>query len=382
VSERAASIAAAAALSVIAVSPFLILPLFVEGVVQDLHYTQSQVGYFSALVGLGSAISAIAAGIWVRRVPWRSAAWLALGGMVLASLVAQCFHDRGPFLLAMLLAGLAGGALYSLALTALSDGANPDRNFGISVAAQVAFQVAGLLLGPTLLRWMGINGLLLVIEAIGVLGSLLVRFLPPSGTRGAAADGGGRLLTPPMCLALCGCFLFYFNVGVYWTYIDLIGRAAGHDTPAVARSIALGVGFGLPGALLAAWLGERFGRVLPLALGAAMVVASVLLLRGTPDLADLTWSGVLYNFAWNYSLAYQYASVNALDGSGRAVAVSPALAAAGIAVGPAIAAPLVPGGDYTVVFWLTGAAAVASAIAFALSRLGESAAALADLIEH
>jgi MFS family permease len=185
-----------------------------------------------------------------------------------------------------------------------------------------------------------------------------------------------------MCLALGGCFFFYFNVGVYWTYIELIGRAAGHDTQAVAGSIAVGVGCGLPGALLAAWLGERFGRVRPLALGAALVLASVLLLRGVPDIAHLAWSGVLYNFAWNYSLAYQYAAVNALDTSGRAVAVSPALAAAGIAAGPAVAALLVSGDDYTVVFWLTGAAAVASAVAFALSRLGDSAAALADLIEH
>jgi MFS family permease len=381
-SQRAPTIAAAVALSVIAVSPFLILPLFVEGVVADLHYTQSQVGFFSALVGLGSMISALAAGIWVRRVRWHATARLALAGLLVASAISLRFHERAPFLLAMLLAGLAGGALYSLALTVLSDGANPDRNFGFSVAGQVAFQVAGLLLGPSLLRWQGINGLLLVILAISAAGWLLVRPLPADGGASAAAAGDGSLLSLPMCLALGGCFLFYFNVGVYWTYIELIGRAAGHDAQAVANTIAVGVACGLPGALLAAWLGERFGRVLPLAIGAALVVAAVLLVRGAPGIAQLAWSGVLYNFAWNYSLAYQYAAVNALDTSGRAVAVSPALAAAGIAAGPAVAGFLVGGDDYTSVIWLTSAAAVASAAAFALSRLGHAAAALAALVEH
>jgi len=304
-------------------------------------------------------------------IAWRlNAASLALATLLAANLVSLWDHAPLPFLAAQCIAGFAGGALYSLALTVLSDGPQPDRNFGYSVAAQVSYQVTGLLLGPTLLQALGINGLLLLILAGNVLGLACIAPLPGADPRGLPRSGGARLFTPAMLLALGGCFLFYFNVGVYWTYIELIGRAAGHGAQEVADSLALGVGLGLPGALLAAWWGERRGRVLPLALGALLIVVSAALVLHRPALAQLSASAVLYNLAWNLSLAYQYAAVNALDRSGRAVAVTPAFAAGGIALGPAVAALLLDGRDYAGVLWLCAGAALASFLCFWISARG------------
>jgi predicted MFS family arabinose efflux permease len=361
------TLAAAVALSALSIAPFLVLPQFVEGVVTDLHYSERQVGFFSAFIGVGSMLSALAAGVWVRRVPWHASARWALLAMLAANLVSLRFHAMAPFLVAQCVAGFAGGALYSLALTILSDGRNPDRNFGFSVATQVGYQILGLLGGPSLLRAFGIDGLLCAMAAGSLLGLACVPALPAADRRGAQAAATARLWTGPMAYALAGCFLFYFNVGIYWTYIQLIGRAAGHDAQQVANALALGVGLGLPGALLAAWLGERGGRLLPLGSAAALVLLAVLLARGAPGLPALAASAVLYNFGWNFSLAYQYAAVHAIDRSGRGVAVSPAFAAAGIAAGPALAAWFVGAADYAAVVWLSGAAALASFASFWLS---------------
>jgi len=358
------TVAAAVLLSALSIAPFLILPQFVEGVVADLHYDSQEVGFFSAFIGVGSMAGALAAGLWVRRIPWRAGARWALLAMLAANLVALRWHAAIPFFLAQFVAMFAGSALYSLSLTVLSDGRNPDRNFGYSVAAQVAYQIAGLLAGPSLLRIGGLDGLLLVMVAGSVLGQLCVAALPAAGGRGAPSREAGRLWTRPMAYALAGCLLFYFNVGIYWTYIQLIGRAAAIAPQQVANALAIGVGLGLPGALLAAWCGERLGRILPLGLATAVVVLALLLVQGAPDELQLAASAVLYNFGWNFSLAFQYAAVHSIDRSGRGVAISPAFAAAGIAVGPALAALFVREHDFAAVIGISIAAALASLVSF------------------
>jgi hypothetical protein len=78
-------------------------------------------------------------------------------------------------------------------------------------------------------------------------------------------------------------------------------------------------------------------------------------------------SAGIYNFAWNLSLSYQYAAVNAVDDTGRGIAIAPAFHGGGAAAGPAVAAFLMRGSDYQVVYWLSSAAVLLSCGAFALS---------------
>ncbi len=142
------------------------------------------------------------------------------------------------------------------------------------------------------------------------------------------------ILRLPTLLALAGCFLFFFNVGCYWTYVELIGSAAGLGRRELANGLAIGVAFGIAGGLLASWLGERRGRLFPIAASAVMTAIAALLLLGTLHFVDFLSSAVVYNFAWNLSLAYQYAAVNAADRTGSGVAAAPAFHNAGFTVGP------------------------------------------------
>src|SRR6185437_4909136 len=94
---------------------------------------------------------------------------LALVGMVASYGLSMVFHQRLPFYLMQALAGFFAASLYSLSLTILSDGEKPDRNFGIAIAAQVILQMSGLLLGPALLHFAGINSLLGLLGILSVL---------------------------------------------------------------------------------------------------------------------------------------------------------------------------------------------------------------------
>lgn len=355
---------AAIALSVIAVACFLLQPQISQAAVESLHYSERMVGVLAAAVLGGQAIAAIAAAWLVRRVPWRPAAFLGLLGLLVSDLIALIWHQPLAFIAALSTAGLFGGFVYSLVLTMLSDGAQPDRLFGYSVAAQVAFQVLGLLAGPTLVGLGGIDAMIGVFVALDIAALLMVRWLPDASRTHAAPHARGRLVTWPTTLALTGCFLFFFNVGCYWTYVEVIGTDAGLPVRAVADSLAFGVAFGVPGALLASWMGDRAGRLPPIAVSAVVTVAAALLLLGQPRLLAYTVSAVLYNIVWNLSLTYQFAIVNSVDRTGRGVAAAPAFLGLGGAAGPAVAALLVQPGKTAGIVWLTVASVLLSLACF------------------
>jgi hypothetical protein len=112
-------------------------------------------------------------------------------------------------------------------------------------------------------------------------------------------------------------------------------------------------------------MGERGGRLQWIAWSALLSVCAAVLLFGRVELLAFALSAVLYNTAWNLSLSYQYATVNAVDDTGIGVAAAPAFHSAGAAAGPAIAAVLIMPGEHAVVVWLVIASVLASLICFA-----------------
>jgi len=366
--NRRSAVVAGVCLSFIAVAGFLVLPVFVGAAAVSLELSERQLGFMASGIMAGSALSAVLTLFWIRRVNWRLAAYVALSMLLLGHLGAMGSDNVLLFTACQFLASLGGGAAYSLVLTSLSDNRHPDRCFGYSIAAQVSFQVMGMLALPAVVEAMGMNGLLTIFAALAAIGLLLVRFLPEAGIALVAQPLGVSVLRPRVLAALGGCFLFFFNVGVVWTYIERIGAAAGFEAGVIGGSLAIGVAFGVPGALGASWCGNRFGRLLPLAIGAALTVAALLLLLDD-TLGRMTYivALALYNFAWNFSLAFQYAAVNAADDSGRSVALAPAFHGGGGAVGPAVAALFVGVGSFSAVSVLAGIATLLSLVLFALA---------------
>jgi MFS transporter, DHA1 family, inner membrane transport protein len=364
--ERA-GIVAAIVISVLSMATFLVMPVVVGASVADLGLSDAEVGALGAAVAGGVAVSAACMMFVVRRLPWRLGMRLALLAMVLANALSMLVTQPPVFMLLQFVAALGGGTAYALALTLLSDSRQPDRFFGFSVAAQVAFQVLGMIVLSELVARFGLDALLLVFVLLQALAVWLARYFPQAAGLVAAARHGGMLLRrPAVLLTLGGCLFFFFNVGAVWTYLERVAAGAGFDAATTGWYLALGVACGIPGALLAAWCGDRAGRLLPLALGTAGTVGALLLLEEGMSAAAFGGGVALYNLAWNFSLAFQYAAVNAVDTSGRAVAAAPAFHGVGGALGPAVAGALVGAWGLAVVDTLAIAAVLLSLASFAL----------------
>ncbi len=361
------ALAAGIGLTFIAMAAFLVLPLYVGAAAEALHLNQQQVGLLASGVAGGSALSSVGMMLLVRRLPWRLTGAVCLFVMITSMVLSILVQNVALFLALQGIAALGGGAIYSLALTALADRHNADRAFGLSVAAQVSFQVVGMLTLPQLVTRAGIDGILAVFVLMEMAGLLLLFWLPRRGRELSVARNSASLFSLPVLLALGGCFFFFFNVGAVWAYIERIAVLSGFDAVQIGNSLALGVSVGIPGALLASWCGDRFGRIGPLLVGTLGTVVAVWLLGQEMSLTAYVVAATVYNFAWNFSLPFQYATVNAVDVSGRGVAAAPAFHGAGGAVGPGLAAMYVTETNLAPVSWLSGGGVVISFILFALA---------------
>lgn len=350
---------AAIVLSVIGAATFLLMPVLLGAAVTAFNFSESDVGGVAALLMAGNALSAASALFWVRLLDWRRVCRTAL---LLQGLALIAASRGGDFLTVgswLLCASLGGGSVYSLALTVLSDHKLSDRVFGYAITAQVAFQLMGMLMlsyfsapdGFTELMW-GLAGLVAV-------GLVLAGWLPRRGKVGETGAILSILRQRKVGMALLGCLVFYFNVGCIWAYVERMGSAAGFTPEGLGNALALGVAAGMAGSLTASWQGPRFGRVVPLAWGAAGTVLAAAFLLPTVGLTVFVVALALYNFVFNYSLTYQYAVIAAADQSGRCVAVAAAFQMAGGAMGPAVAALLITPGSFIAVNALAAIGAIA-----------------------
>lgn len=364
-----AALAIGVALTVIGGGPFNILPLLTAGAADTLGYSDRQVGVFSLTLSAGAGASSLLAASWVRSVNWSRAAAYALAGMLAANSLTMLVHAYWPFVIVQGVSGFCSGAVFSLGLTLLSDYPDSARSFGVSTGSQVISQVAALLAGPTLLRLGGMNAVLAVLAISSGLGLFLVPLIPAHRRTLAAEPLFKGLLKPATLLALAAFCIYFVNAGGYWTYIELMGQARAMTARVVANSIAVSLLGGIVGGALAWVLGDRFGKLLPIAVAALLTVVSALLLNGSSTVAAFVVSGLLYVFAWNCSWAYQLAVVNAVDGTGRGVAVTTAFGFIGVAAGAGLAALFVSPGDYHAVIWLEVLGACLSLLLVALSTL-------------
>jgi predicted MFS family arabinose efflux permease len=368
--ERTLTVAAIGlALVVVGGAMFNILPLLAAGAADKLGFSARQAGMMSSVLTVASGASALLAGAWVRSLRWSRGAAIALGAMCAACLIAMLARRYWPFVLLQGLAAFFSSAVFSLGMTILSDGRESARGFGVAIAAQGAYQIAALWAGPALLRLSGLDGVLALLAIPAGVAIALAPLLPATG-RPLRTEGAAKgLLQPATLLAFVGFTAFFIGAGAYWTYLELMGQAQGMTGREVANWAAAAVAAGIPGGILAMVQGGRLGNLRPLAFSAVLILIAATLLMRSHGAMAFGVAGVIYYFAWCYGVVYQYALVNAVDPTGRAVAITGGCAFFGSAGGAALAAVFVTPHDYHAVVWILAVGVCVSTAMFSIAAL-------------
>ena len=351
-------LAAAIGLSIAGIAAFSILPVMIGAIADAQGLGASEAGFIAAADLCGFALASLWAGIWTQGFDGRRVAAAGLLAALIGNVLSLYAPGFGLLLVVRLLSGIGAGLAYSVAMSTLARSARPDRDFGLMVAAQIAYQVVALFTLPRLVIARGSDAIFLVLAAT-VCASSLALFSTSLVTR--RADSSTHLASRSAAgwLALVAMALFSLNLGALWTYVERIGVGIGLSSPQAGTILAVALALSILGALGASGLGDRWGRRIPLMLALFAQLISLVLLTRT-DAISYSIGAVLYSLAWAFAVPYLYSFVASLDESGRLIVLAPAAQAVGAALGPTIAASLLSGAAYAPVSAVAAVALVGS----------------------
>jgi MFS transporter, DHA1 family, inner membrane transport protein len=331
---------------------FLVLPSFVGALSDDLRMAPSRIGLLGSADLAGIALATATGPWWLRRLAWRRTVAWALGIFGIANSVCFGVSDFWLLLSLRIMAGMAAGTAYVVALAGIVDTRHATRNSGLLVCTQVVFAAAGLYaLDAIRIAWR-LDAVYAYVLAWTVPTFLYCwKYFPE--------DPGGRPVTQAVewkqiglagAAALAGTCLYFLMIGGVWGYLEGVAREAGLTLPQIGTTLSLGLSISIIGPILAAWLGLRLGRTIPLiATAFAQLISLYLLIHLTAFTAVVLAFFIIntiFNIVWNYVIAYFITIFDEIDPSGRFVALYGTASHASLAVGPFAGALIISDGHY------------------------------------
>jgi len=328
---------------------YLISPVLVGSAIDTLGLSSDQAGLLIASYFAGYTIITISAVAWLHKVNMRAAALVSSLAFIASLVIGTTASTLTGAIVTMLVGGAGAGMLYGISITIVSQSHDPDRYFGFALAAQLLLGSTLLFAGPAYIgpNW-GYSGILAATALFVALTSLGIPWTPRAVTGTAISDQGADSGVPiASILTGIGAVLVWFTgySGIY-AFIERIGVDGGLSGHQIGLVLSLTIATGLTGALGAAWLGDRYGKVRPHIIGAVGAVITVLLLLGRPELVRYSFAIIFLTLSLNFWLAYMLGGVAAIDTSGRFAVLVTAALGVGATIGPAIAGGLIANSNY------------------------------------
>ncbi|WP_067183947.1 MFS transporter [Microtetraspora niveoalba] len=287
-------------------------------------------------VGTGALLASAVTGVLITgraARPGRARlAVVSLAAMVAGFLTATLVPVPALAIAGIMLGGVGGGAVLSLASAAIAAMANPDRATGVGLIASTVIG-SGIYMALPLFG----GGLAVTVGSIAVVCAASVPFMrglpeAPVQTGGPAgplpARGPGLVLVAGICVwGACEYAL--------WAVTGTIGvDELGMDEGIVNLILSGSLFAGLIGGGIVAVIGDRYGRTVPLAAFLLLGVASKVMIAAGGVPAVYTTGQLLWNLTYQGALTYMIAIAATLDAGGRWAVLANAAFGFGTALGP------------------------------------------------
>jgi predicted MFS family arabinose efflux permease len=330
-----------------------IMPALVSGLIDGLGFSNREAGLVGSANMYGAAVGALCAVFLVKKVPWRASCVCLFLGLITIDSLSMLVNDALLMTGLRFVHGCVGGMSVGIAFSVMARTVEADKTFGYLLVVQYSLGGLGIMLLPPLVPEFGTWVLFAALIGFSATTLCMVPFLPdyPQPDKAAVTAGGDvsgvRLV--PLALTLGALFLFQAaNMGLF-AYIIGMGRYYGLDQAFIGTWLAIASWVGVLGSVLVIFLSIRYGRFRPLAAGIVVTVLGTFLLHwsGIPWVYALANCGV--GITWAFVIPYLLGMCAAFDPSGQTAALGGFASKMGLASGPAVAALLMTGDNYTLI---------------------------------
>jgi len=338
------SIAAGVLVSVIGIFALLTMPLIIGLLTAQLGFSIQQANNVIIAEVAGGALASITAMFWIQRISWRKAVVGAICVVVVGNLLSTFQTDPTIFIVLRFLIGFLGqGVAFALGIAIIHGTSDADRNFGFVIASQVAFGVLSLLILPRLVESSGsVGGFYVPLAVLAASCLVFVRHVPVGpASHGEAGSGVAKVsLTNPIT-GLVVMVIWCTGLGAIWAFVQAIGQIGGLEATAASDAIALSTFIAISGALAAAALAGKLGRLVPVSIALIVQLIVVFLLQGQMSWVEFAVKAAVFQTFWNLTGPFIMGAIATADSTGRVSVLIPAAQTSGFFVGPAIVGPLV-----------------------------------------
>jgi len=314
------------------------LPFFVGLEVSTGGMTPAEAGTLGSAYLVGFSLASITGLWWVPRFNWRMVIVTAVAIVVVGLFALAEAASYGISIASIFFIGLMMGSIWSIAYRIFSAMPDPDRSFAIGIVVGYSgLALVSYVVGQFVVPEYGLRGSAWLLSAvIVVLG--FSALLVPSGFGAGPVESTTISYRPPrhVASALLGILVTAFAFAAVWAFAERIGVTAGFGASRISPVVASNLLASALGSVLATVLGTRFGRLLTLMVGMALMVAAISSLFWSETYAFYAIGVVGLGFTIGFVLPYQMGALAALDTEGRFVVLITAAQGIGSAAGPAL----------------------------------------------
>ena len=321
--------------------------------VDDLGLSGSEAGLVVAVEMLGVGMVTLGSSIHIGRWNRRTVMLVGLCMLLLGNLLSALATTLVQLAPARIVAAIGIGAIMVAMKATVAAARNPVRTFGLQGTYFLAFGIIGFPLMAPVIKFWSISGAYIAMALMVIPGFAWARWIPPFSTGSLHVQPSNRGFVGKWTTVVLVALLAYFaGRGAVWVYLERLGIAAGLSIQAIANVLAGALVGGILGAMLATRLSMRLGIVKALTFGIACSLGSLLLLVYGRRIETFLPAAIIFNFAFAFTMPYLLGALSRIDPQGRIVVLGFTMQTTGLALGPALAAVLLVGNDYTRIAWL------------------------------
>jgi len=360
-----ASLLGACALGTAGVKVFAVLPLLLGVIAEHLKLDDAETGLVASMYYAAYFIVTLTSVIWMRRISWRILAPVGCGLMVLGLSGSALYSDSyNGVVTGIMMSGLGAAIIYALSVTLVSDMEDKDRRFAIKLVPEQVIPAGLMFLLPALvIEDFGLQGLLFALAGVILILSFLSGGIPACGIEHVAQKQVQPRGKGWVFMGLAALVVFFAGFAGLWAFTERLAHDS-LDPVLVGQLLGLGLVSSAAGPFVAAILGDRWGRILPIIFGVALSLMSMGLLVGPITAMKFGLLMAIFPAAYYFCIAYLFGIISDADVSGRYASLIASALALGAAVGPGVFGLILDSSGHNAAYLFAGLMIVLGSLMF------------------